>query len=149
MVVVDDLVVEPQIAAVEEIAQLHGWPFERVGPRCFRVSLSAQNGDVYQLEVECVGFPAEPAAFHWRNPVTGQLDDLVDTPAPYGYFHDSGRICATWNRLASMPGGPHPKWVKAGWQEQPRTKGTVALPAMVLRIHSELRCEDYKGRRGC
>ena len=35
VVAVDDLVVEPQVAAVERIGKLHGWGFERVGPRCF------------------------------------------------------------------------------------------------------------------
>ena len=147
MVAVDDLVVEPQIAAVERIGQLHGWGFERVGPRCFRVSLSARTADVYQLEVDCTGFPAQPAAFHWRNPGTGQLDDLADAPAPYNYFHGSGRICAPWNRLASTPGGPHEEWAKAAWQEQRQTGGTVTLAAMLLRVHSELRSERYQGRR--
>ena len=151
MVAVDDLVVAPQVAEVEKIAQLHGWPFVRIGPRCFRVSLSAHNGDVYQLEVECVGFPALPAAFHWRNAETGQLDGRADAPAPYrrypNFFHDTGRICAPWNRLASTTGGPHERWEQASWQEQEETKGTVTLAAMVLRVHSELRSERYQGRR--
>ena len=86
---------------VEENAQLHGWEFERVGQRRFRVSLSAGNGDAFQIEVECDGFPAQPAAFHWRNCETGQLDDVADSPEPYGFFFSTGEICAPWNRLAS------------------------------------------------
>ena len=80
---VEDLAVERQIAAVEENAELQGWLFERVGPLCFRVSLSARNGDSFQMEVECDGFPVQPPAFHWRNPGTGHLDKLADSPAPY------------------------------------------------------------------
>ena len=147
MVTVEDLAVEREIAAVEENSQLHGWPFERVGARCFRVSLCARNGDVYQIEVECDGFPVQPSAFHWRNQETGQLDQLADSPAPYEFFFPTGRICAPWNRLASTPGGPHTDWVQANWQQQDETKGTVTLAAMMLRIHFELRRGRYQGRR--
>ena len=148
---VEDFVVESQIAAVEEIAQLYDWPLERVGTRCFRVTLAARNGDVYQIEVECTGFPVQPAAFHWRNPATGELDNLADSPMPYregpNYFYKTGRICAPWNRLASTPGGPHREWQQSGWQEQKETGGTVTLAAMVLRISHELRSQRYSGRR--
>lgn len=147
MATIEDLVVEPDVAAVEEIAQLHGWLFERVAARCFRVSLSARNGDMYQIEVEFDGYPAMPAAFHWRNQQTGQLDELADTPAPFSFFHSTGRICAPWNRLASTPGGPHTNWVQTNWQQQSETRGTVRLAAMVLRIHFELRSQRYRGRR--
>ena len=64
MTTVEDLVVGGQIAAVAEIASAHGWAFERAEPARFRVSLSAGNGDTYQLEVDCAGFPVKPAAFH-------------------------------------------------------------------------------------
>ena len=146
MVAVDALVVEDQIAKVEGIALHRGWPFERVDTRSFRLALKARNDDVYHLEVECVGFPAEPAAFHWRNPATGELDRPADAPAPFNYFHGSGRICAPWNRLASTPGGPHTKWERAGWQQHARAGGTVTLAAMVIRIHRELRRKEYQGR---
>ena len=146
MASVEDVVVEGQIATVKEIAEHRGWPFEHPGCRCFRISLIAGNGDAYQLEVNCEGFPVEPAAFHWRNPQTGDLDKLADAPARYGYFHKSGRICAPWNRLASEPGGPHTDWKRANWREQPETQGTTTLPAMVLRINRELRSKRYRGR---
>ena len=149
MTTVEDLTVERQVAAVQGVAELHGWPFERLGTRSFRVSLTARNGDVYELEVECEGFPVHPAAFYWRNPATGNRDDLADTPQPYNYFHGTGRICAPWNRLASTSGGPHTEWRQAGWQEQAETQGTRTLGAMVLRIYYELRSERYKGRRKC
>ena len=146
VIAVDDLIVEPQIENVAEIAQCHDWSFERVDQRCFQLSLSARNGDVYQLEVDCSGFPVQPAAFHWRNPNTGELDQPADAPRPYGFFHGSNRICAPWNRLASMQGGPHMGWVQSSWREQPETGGTTTLAAMVLRIHHELRSEQYQGR---
>ena len=143
---VDDLIVEPQIEDVAQIARCHGWLFERVGERCFRLSSSARDGDVYQLEVDCDGFPVQPPAFHWRNPSTGNLDLPADAPRPFGFFHSSGRICAPWNRLASMPGGPHTEWVRSRWREQAETGGTTTLAAMVLRIHRELRSNQYRGR---
>ena len=146
MPTVEDLVIEKGIAEVAENAHLHGWAFDRVGPRCFRVSLVAKNGDAYQLQVECDGFPDIPPAIHWRNPDSGALDDPADSPNPYNYFHESGRICAPWNRLASTEGGPHRKWEWANWRQQPETRATVSLAAMVLRIHHELRSGSYKGR---
>ncbi len=146
MVFVDDLIFDSQIAAVEEIAAVHGWRFERVEQRRFRVCLIARTGDLYQLEVECDGYPTLPASFHWRNPETGRLDQLADSPRPYNYFHPSGRICAPWNRLASVEGGPHLEWEQTGWQHSEWTKGAVTLAAMLLRIHRELRSPEYGGR---
>ena len=145
-VTVDDLTVEPQIEAIQEISEIRGWQFERVGPRCFRVCLTTRTGDVYQLEVECEEYPALPASFRWRNPETGALDQLADSPSPYNFFHGSGRICAPWNRLASTTGGPHLEWEQTGWRDNPSTKGTVTLAAMVLRIHHELCSPQYRGR---
>lgn len=147
MTAVDDLIVEPQIQQVAEIARGRNWPFEHVGQRCFRISLSAQDGEIFQLEVRCDKFPVLPPAFHWRNPGTGDLDQPSDAPNPNGgFFYDSHRICAPWNLLASTPGGPHTDWVPSAWREHKRTGGTVTLAAMVLRIHHELRSDRYKGR---
>ena len=147
MATVEDLAVDREIEAVKENAQLHDWPFERVGPRRFRVTLTANNGDIYEVEVECDRFPVQPAAFHWHNQETGEQDEPADSPAPYGFFHSTGRICAPWNRLASTDGGPHRKWVQANWMQQTETKGTVTLAAMVTRLHHELRSQQYRGRR--
>ena len=146
MVAVDDLLVEGQIAKVKELALHRGWPFEGVAPRSFRLALEAQDGDTYQLEVGCAGFPVEPAAFHWRDPASGALDRLIDAPRPFDFFHGTGRICAPWNRLASTPGGPHEGWERAGWQQHPRTGKTTTLAAMVLRVHHELQSKRYRGR---
>ena len=150
---VEDLAIDREIKAVRENAQLHGWPFDLVGPRCFRVTLSARNGDVFQIEVECEGFPAQPAAFHWRNQETGQLDVLAAAPKPYiagqNFFFSTGQICAPWNRLASTEGGPHQEWAQSNWMQQAATKGTVTLAAMVSRLDHELRSQRYIGRRTC
>ena len=153
MATVEDLVIEREIEAVRKNAQLHGLPFEWIGARCFRVTLTARNGDVYQIEVECDGFPSQPAAFHWRNQETGQLDVLADAPEPYqsgdNFFYPTGQICAPWNRLASTPDGPHPNWVQSNWMQQAETRGTVTLAAMVSRLHYELRSQRYRGRQQC
>lgn len=153
MATVGDLAVEREIEAVRENAEIHGWPFERVDPRRFRVTFTAHNGDIYQIEVECDSFPVQPAAFHWRNQKTGQLDALADAPEPYNtgdnFFFPTGRICAPWNRLASTEGGPHQEWVQSNWMQQGETKGTVTLAAMVTRLHYELRSQRYRGRRRC
>lgn len=149
MATVEDLAIEREIEAVQKNAKLHGLAFERVGACCFRVALGARNGDAYQIEVECDGFPGQPAAFHWRNQETGQLDGLSDSPEPYNFFYPTGQICAPWNRLASAEGGPHPDWVRSNWMQQAETRGTVTLAAMVSRLHYELRSPEYRGRRQC
>ena len=69
-----------------------------------------------------MGIRCEPAAFHWRNRETGQLDHNADTPEPYNFFYQTGQICAPWNRLASMDDGPHPEWVQANWKQQARNE---------------------------
>lgn len=143
---VDDLIVDSEIADVKEIGEVRGWRFEGLGPRCFRVCLTARTGDVYQLEVECEGYPTLPPSFRWRNPETGLLGQIADSPRPYNYFHPSGRICAPWNRLASTEGGPHEEWEQTGWRHNEWTKGTVTLAAMLLRIHYELCSSQYEGR---
>ena len=147
VIAVDDLIVEPQIQHVAEIARQRDWPFERVGPRRFRISLRAKDGQIFHIEGDCDEFPVIPPAFHWRNPDTGELDQPSDSPRQNGdFFHRSNRICAPWNRLASTPGGPHTDWVPSTWREHEQTGGTVTLAAMVLRIHHELRSERYQGR---
>ena len=86
VIAVDDLIVESQIQHVAEIAHARDWPFERVNQRCFRISLSAQDGEIFQLEVCCDEFPVLPPAFHWRNPGTGERDQPSDAPSPNGDY---------------------------------------------------------------
>ena len=147
MPTVGDGIVTKQIRAVMENSHLYGWEFDSVGDHRFRVTLAANNGDAYQIEVDHEGFPGLPPAFHWRDPETGELDQSASSPTPYNYFHGSGKICAPWNRLASGEGGPHPEWEQAGWQSNPYTKGTTTLSAMILRIQTELKGSNYQGRR--
>ena len=147
MPTVGDAIVAKQIEDVKANSHLYRWEFARVGEYRFRVTLAANNGDAYQLEVDYQGFPGQPPAFHWRDPGTGKLDQLAASPTPYNYFHGSGKICAPWNRLASSGDGPHKEWVLANWQSNPYTKKTTTLSAMILRIQTELMREDYQGRR--
>ena len=146
---VGDGIVAKQIQDVMANSHLYGWEFESVSEHRFRVTLAANNGDAYQIEVDYEGFPGLPPAFHWRDIQTGELDEPASTPNQYNYFHGSGKICAPWNRLASGEGGPHQEWQLANWQSNPYTKGTTTLSAMILRIHTELKSSSYKGRRAC
>ena len=147
MPTVSDAIVAKQIEDVISNSHLNGWEFEIVGDCRFRVSLTAKGGDSYQVEVDYKGFPGLPPAFHWRDKETGELDQLASSPKQYNYFHESGRICAPWNRLASGEGGPHQEWVLADWQSNKYTKGTTTLSAMILRIQAELMSDNYLGRR--
>lgn len=147
MTAVRDGIVAKQVQDVIANSHLYGWEFESVGDHQFRIALATQNGDAYQIEVNYEGFPGLPPAFHWRDMRTGELDQLISSPNPYNYFHGSGKICAPWNRLASGEGGPHQEWELAAWQSNPYTKGTTTLSAMILRIHIELKSDNYQGRQ--
>lgn len=144
---VQDLSLEPEIATVAALAARRNWGFDRASDTAFRVSLTAKDGEVYQLEVDCERYPLQPPAFHWRNPTTGVLDQSNTMPAQGGYFHGSGCICAPWNRLASAPGGPHQDWAQVDWRENARTGATRTLAAMVIRLSHELQSANYGGRR--
>ena len=147
MPTVGDGIVAKQIEDVEANSHLCGWEFENVGDYRFRITLAANDGDTYQIEVDFEGFPGQPPAFHWRDKETGELDQLASSPRPYNYFHGSGKICAPWNRLASGEDGPHKEWVLADWLSNQYTKGTTTLSAMILRIQTELKSDLYQGRR--
>ena len=144
---VGQIAFEAEIEAVRLLAAWRDWSFERPSQKTFRVAIPAKDGQVYHLEVECEGYGVRPPAFHWRNPTTGLLDEPCSMPAEGGYFHQSGRICAPWNRLASMAGGPHLDWVDSDWRENPRTGATRTLAAMLIRIRHELWGSNYRGRR--
>ena len=147
MPTVSDGIVAKQIENVEANSHLYGWEFAKVDDYRFRIILAANVGDTYQLEVDYEGLPGQPPAFHWRDKETGKLDQLASSPRPYNYFHKSGKICAPWNRLASGGDGPHKEWVLADWQTNQYTKGTTTLSAMILRIQTELKSDEYNGRR--
>ena len=105
VIAVADLIVEPQIQYVAEIARRRDWPFERVSPRRFRISLRAKDGQIFQLEVDCDEFPVMPPAFHWRNPDTGELDQPSDSPRRL-----LSKWCGSWRwggvGVAGWPVGP-------------------------------------------
>lgn len=142
------LQINAEIAAVAVLADARGWAFERVDDHTFRITLPARDGENYQLEVDCCDYPGFPPALHWRDQESGRLEISSARPADGGYFHSSGTICAPWNRLASMAGGPHPDWAQMDWRENPKTGATRTLAAMIIRVAHELRAANYKGRHG-
>ena len=145
---VEDLAMEREIAMVEENAQLHSWAFDRVGP-------------------DASGFHSPPkarTAFSWRwSAITSQISLPQFTGAIRAQAYSTNsqtRLIPTTistSRAGYAPPGTGwrpqkavriPKWKWANWRQQPETKGTVSLAAMILRIHHELRSDTYKGRRG-
>ena len=149
MTAVGDSIVAKQIEHVIQNSHLYGWEFEEVGDYRFGITLTANDGDRYQVEVDYEGFPGQPPAFHWRDKATGELDQLASSPNQYDFFIKHGNIpviCAPWNRLASQV-GPHNEWRLADWQSNERTGGTKTLSAMLLRIEVELKSDKYQGRQ--
>lgn len=142
-----ELVLAEHIGDLREIAAAKGWDF--VPP--LAVGMAARDGSRYWLLGDCEGFPARPPAWHWYNPQTKALDQPADTPKGSGFLHDSGRICAPWNRLAYTqvdPKGPHSDWDLASWMANPKTGRCTTLAAMALRIFVELNGGNYHGRKG-
>lgn len=149
MPTVSELVFEQQMQDLREVAASRGWNLSEVNRTRFTITLPAKDGTQMTLLVECDRYPEIPPAFHWYNVDTGALDQAADTPQRGGYFHPSGRICAPWNRLAYKQcdtKGPHGNWELAGWIANRDTGGTTTLAAMVIRIATELRGPNFKGR---
>ena len=146
---VQAVILAEQFAALRQIAVRRGWTLAPVAGRedTVRLTLRAKDGEAYELQIECDAFPVQPPRFLWRNPETGALGETAAMPAPGGYFHSSGRICAPWNRTASEEGGPHADWADSDWRENPKTGATLTLSAMAIRIAHELQGTNYTGRR--
>lgn len=143
-----ELVLESQLADLGQNAGVHGWLFKPVDPTSFVLGLPAKDGSDMALYVKCDGYPAEPPAWHWYNRDTEAIDAPGDTPTGGSFFHGSGVICASWNRLAyrsENPRGPHNDWDIGNWMAVPQTGGTRTLAAMAGRIAHELRT-SYAGR---
>jgi hypothetical protein len=152
MATATELVMSEQYQHVQSIADARGWHLKKSNGVCFIIGLPAHDKSWFWLLVDCENFPQQPPAFYWFNPETNARNQPCDTPKNNGrYFHDSGRICAPWNRLAYKscdPAGPHEDWLLANWMTNQHTKGTTTLSAMVLRIYSELQGLPYQGRMG-
>lgn len=140
MATATELVFAEELAALREIAEQKGWLIEVVGPKSFVLELPF-NGGTVKFRVDCDDYPGFPPAWHIQNAENGALDQPADLPFQGGYFHNSGVICATWNRLAYKEyhaAGPHGGWVMGDWKKQPQTGGTTSLCAMAIRISVEL-----------
>ncbi|MBI5103312.1 MAG: hypothetical protein HZB33_15980 [Nitrospirae bacterium] len=146
-----ELTVIEQYRDLEEIALARCWFLNMLTDIQFVIGMAAPDRTCFHLFVDCEGFPGVPPAFHWYNLRTKTLDEPKDTPKGGGYFHDSGRICAPWNRLAYKkidPAGPHSDWELANWMTNSYTGSTTTLSAMAIRIYRELYGPNFKGRKG-
>ncbi len=148
MATAGDLAFNEQFGHLREIATLRQWPLNRE----FILGLTARDSSPFSLLVDCRDYPAIPPAWHWYNSETRALDQPADTPKGNGFLHDSGCICAPWNRLAykqiNPNNGPHDDWDLASWVTNPQTGRCTTLAAMALRIYVELNSLRYQGRKG-
>lgn len=151
MATAGDIVYSSEFEALTKIAATRGWPLRVLEARSFLLGLRARDDLWWYLLVDCEGYKATPAAWHWCTSKGADLDSAKVSPKGQGgYFHGSGRICAPWNRLsykAVDPAGPHGDWQLANWISNPKTGGSRTLSAMALRMHVELSSERYQGRR--
>lgn len=133
------------------IAERKEWQLTKTGLYDFILVLPAADGSMFSLCVNCEGYPGIPPAWNWCNPNLKTVNQPCDTPrGSGGYFHDSGRICAPWNRVAYRQvdsKGPHTDWELANWIDNPNTKACTSLTAMALRMFAELSSDRYQGRQ--
>lgn len=151
MASVTDLVFAEQFGHLREVAEHRGWSLKEIDGPGFELMLPARDGSHFGLKVLCDGYPQTPPAWRWCHPDTGVCDRPADTPRGGGYFHDSGRICAPWNRLAYKQvdaHGPHGDWQLSTWMTNPRTGSCTTLAAMALRMAVGLKSDRYQGRKG-
>ena len=150
MATASEILLESQLAALKQNAEVHGWLFERIDPTTLVLGLIAKDDSELALLVKCDGHPTEPPAWHWYNRETRAIDNPCDTPKGGKFFHSHGVICAPWNRLAYTcrdSRGPHNDWNIGNWVAVKETGGTRTLAAMAERIAYELRT-SYTGRMG-
>jgi len=146
-----ELVFAEQFAHLRQVADSRGWDLKEIDGPGFTLDLPTHDGSRLGLKVVCDNLPGMPPGWRWRNPETGECDRPADTPRGSGYFHDSGRICAPWNRFAYkqvVTDGPHADWELTTWMTNPKTGSCTTLAAMALRLAVELMSPRYKGRKG-
>ena len=147
---VTNLVFQEEYDQLCAIAEHRGWQLTKTGPLEFTLVLPARDGSRFSLRVNCDGYPGVPPTWNWCSPNLKTLNQPCDTPrGSGGYFHNSRRICAPWNRIAYREvdtKGPHDDWELANWIENPNTKACTTLSAMALRMFTELSSARYEGR---
>lgn len=144
-----DLIIQSEFADLREVAKHRGWVFDEQGSHRLLLGLPARDKAFFYLLADCEGYPGAPPAWHWSDESGKRLDDPRYTPEGKGFLHDSGRICAPWNRLAYRnvdPKGPHADWTLADWATNAKTAECTTLSAMALRIYVELNGSRYSGR---
>lgn len=151
MATATELLYEEQMAFVRQIAAVRGWQLDELEGCKFIIGMTARDGTRFWQFVDCEGYQTIPPAFNWYNTESKAKNQCSDTPKGGGYFHNSGRICAPWNRLAYQEydaQGPHNDWQISNWMTNPKTEGTKTIAAMLLRIYSELQSPKFEGRLG-
>ncbi len=151
MTTVAELTIEEEIKPLKHIALRRGWHLELFTAVTFEIGLPARDGTRFWLYCDCERYPSVPPAWHWYNAESKAVDQLKDIPCGGAFFHNSGVICAPWNRLAYRSEdarGPHSDWTIGDWRSNPYTGGCRNLAAMALRIAVELKAATYKGRTG-
>ncbi|HZK98322.1 MAG TPA: hypothetical protein VFC47_00350 [Caulobacteraceae bacterium] len=139
-----ELVVGAEFADLEEVAAFAGWTVAVLNTLEFVVGLKAADGSPFWVICEADGYKATPPAWRWCDPQGGERDQLHSAPRAGGsaFLHDSGVICAPWNRLAYKTvdaRGPHSDWTIGNWQDNGYTGACKTLTAMVIRIEIELK----------
>lgn len=146
-----ELIFDEHFVELREIAQNRGWILVQKDKLEFVLILPARDGSRFGLYVNCKNFPENPPIWRWCNPETHIVNQPSDTPrGSNGYFHESGRICAPWNRSAYKqedPQGPHADWQLQNWSTNSNTGECLTLSAMALRLFVELSSERYLGRQ--
>ena len=96
MATASELILEKQLRDLRQNADIHDWLFDLVDPTTFVIGLPAKDESDLALFVKCNDYPVQPPAWHWHN----RASKAIDTPLGGDFFHNSGVICASWNRLA-------------------------------------------------
>lgn len=148
------VIVEGELLEARPLAERRGWHLEKLGPLAFKASITAksvgeQPPETYVFEWELDDYRAVPPAIHVAMPDGSERDTKRCLPQDgHGFFHDSGYICAPWNRLAYLPGGPHAgdgAWQLAGWAEASKPNNRIGM--ILELIWTLLNDSGYQGRR--
>jgi hypothetical protein len=135
-----ELILEEEMAELKANADVMGWSIAPLEAGTFILGVPANDGSVLYWRCEPVGYAATPPAWHWSDPAGQKTDTPQVTGLGGQFFHQSGVVCAPWNRLAYKSidsRGPHDDWSIGDWLSNEKTRQCVTLAAMASRLAVE------------
>lgn len=138
-----ELLVAEEVRQLQDVAEGEGWSVTILSPLSFVVGFIARDGTPMWVRCDADEYKRLPPTWRWCDQLGQNVGGGKFTPnGGSQFFHQSGNICAPWNRDAYSsinPSGPHGDWNIGNWLENSYTGQARSLAAMAMRLGLELR----------